>query len=136
MSKKIAKIDSDIFNVEQMINPAPSVTDGLGYPIVNPDGSIIHRRVKDVFFYNDIEHAKALDPIALRQVLATDMTEQGYAPDDLANDDVLNDVIESCPSRYLYSPNDIKDYLSAIKNGIKSRVEYAKKLRNQNQKSD
>lgn len=136
MSKKFEKIDSNIFNFEQMVLPAPSVTDGLGFPIVNPDGTITHCRVKDVFFYNDIEHAKALDPIALRQVLATDMTEQGYAHEDLEDEDILNDVIESCPSRYLYSPNDIKEYINTLKDGIKSRVEYAKKIKTQNKKSD
>lgn len=128
MKKTLKDIESDLFNVGCMILPEPSLTDGLGYPIVNPDGTITHNRVKDVFFYNDLEHAKSLDPIALRQVLSTDMTEVGFSPEDLEDEDMLNDVIDSCPSRYLYSPHDIKDYLSSIKHGIKSRVEYAKSI--------
>lgn len=128
MNKTLKDIDSDMFNVACMILPEPSLIDGLGYPIVNPDGTITHNRVKDVFFYNDLEHAKSLDPIALRQVLSTDMTEEGFSPADLEDEDMLNDVIDSCPSRYLYSPHDIKEYIFSIKHGIKSRVEYAKSL--------
>lgn len=128
MKKTLKDIDSDMFNVACMILPEPSFTDGLGYPIVNPDGTITHNRVKDVFFYNDLEHAKSLDPIALRQVLSTDMSEEGFRPDDLEDDEMLNDVIDSCPSRYLYSPHDIKDYISSLKHGIKSRLDYAKSI--------
>ena len=128
MKKTLKDIDSDMFNVACMILPEPSLTDGLGYPIVNLDGTITHNRVKDVFFYNDLEHAKSLDPIALRQVLSTDMTEEGFSPDDLEDEDMLNDVIDSCPSRYLYSPHDIKDFISSIKHGIKSRVDYAQSI--------
>lgn len=130
MKKSLKDIESDTFNVGCMILPEPSLIDGLGYPIVNPDGSITHNRVKDVFFYNDLEHAKSLDPIALRQVLSTDMTEEGFSPDDLGDDDTLNDVIDSCPSRYLYSSLDVKNYLDHIKKEIKQRRDYAQHLVN------
>ena len=56
------------------------------------------------------------------------MTEEGFSPDALEDEDMLNDVIDSCPSRYLYSPHDIKQYISSIKHGIKSRVDYAKSI--------
>lgn len=128
MNKKTKQIISDIFNVECMILPVPSLTDGLGWPIVNTDGSVTYNRVKDVFFYNDIEHAKMLDPNALRQVLSTEMTEQGIDPSELENEDTLNDVFDSCPSRYLYSPHDIKEYIATIKHGIQSRKDYASKV--------
>lgn len=130
MKKSLKDIESDTFNVGCMILPEPSLTDGLGYPIVNPDGSITHNRVKDVFFYNDLEHAKSLDPIALRQVLSTDMSEEGFSPDDLEVDDILNDVIDSCPSRYLYSSQDIKNYLDYIKKEVKQRRDYSQHLVN------
>lgn len=128
MAKKANQIISDIFNVECMILPEPSLTDGLGYPIVNPDGSTSFNRVKDVFFYNDIEHAKMLDPTALRQVLSTEMIEQGIDPGELEDEDTLNDVFDTCPSRYLYSPHDIKEYVSNLKHCIQSRKEYAQKV--------
>ena len=136
MKKSLKDINSDMFNVGCMILPEPSLTDGLGYPIVNPDGTITHNRVKDVFFYNDLEHAKSLDPIALRQVLSTDMSEEGFSPADLDDEDMLNDVIDSCPSRYLYSPHDIKNYLDHIKKEVKQRRDYAQHLVSKsNQKS-
>lgn len=128
MNKKLKDYKGDFYNPQCMILPEPSLVDGLGWPIVNPDGSVTYNRVRDVFFYNDIEHAKSLDPIALRQVLSTEMSEQGFSSDDLDNDDTLNDVFDSCPSRYLYSPIDLKEYISNIKHGIKSRIDYAKKI--------
>lgn len=136
MKKSLKDIDSDMFNVGCMILPEPSLTEGLGYPIVNPDGTITHNRVKDVFFYNDLEHAKSLDPIALRQVLSTDMTEEGFSPEDLEDQDTLNDVIDSCPSRYLYSSLDVKNFLDYIKTQVKQRRDYALHLVSKsNQKS-
>ena len=135
MNNKMKQIISDIFNVECMILPEPSLTDGLGYPIINSDGSTTYNRVKDVFFYNDLEHAKMLDPNALRQVLSSEMTEQGIDPAELDDEDTLNDVFNSCPSRYLYSPHDIKEYISTLKHSILSRKEYAKKVLNSNSKS-
>lgn len=135
MAKKVKQIISDIFNVERMILPEPSLTDGLGFPIVNDDGSTTFNRVKDVFFYNDLEHAKMLDPNALRQVLSTEMTEQGIDPAELENEDTLNDVFDSCPSRYLYSPHDIKEYVANLKHGIQSRKEYAQRVLKSKSKS-
>ncbi len=135
MAKKAKQIISDIFNVECMILPEPSLTDGLGFPIVNADGTTTFNRVKDVFFYNDLEHAKMLDPTALRQVLSTEMTEQGIDPAELDDEDILNDVFDSCPSRYLYSPHDIKEYVSNLKQGIQSRKEYAQRVINYKSKN-
>ena len=130
MNKKIRNFQSEIFNEACCLFPQPNPVDGLGVPIVDPEtGEIIYQKVRDVYFYSDLKHRENLDPVLIKQILQGDMTEEGYDAEKLSSDQqYLDEVIDSCPSRYLYSPQDVKNYLDNIRRQVKQRTDYAKYL--------
>ena len=130
MNKKIRNFQSEIFNEACCLFPQPNPVDGLGVPIVDPEtGEIIYQKVRDVYFYSDLKHRENLDPVLIKQILQGEMTEEGYDAEKLSSDQqYLDEVIDSCPSRYLYSPQDVKNYLDNIRRQVKQRTDYAKYL--------
>lgn len=130
MNKKIRNFQSEIFNEACCLFPQPNPVDGLGVPIVDPEtGELIYQKVRDVYFYSDLKHRENLDPVLIKQILQGDMTEEGYDAEKLSSDQqYLDEVIDSCPSRYLYSPQDVKNYLDNIRRQVKQRTDYAKYL--------
>lgn len=130
MNKKIKDYQSAQFNEACCIYPQPNPVDGLGVPIADPEtGELTYLKVRDVYFYSDLKHRENLDPILIKQILQGEMLEQGYDAEKLSNDEqFLDDVIESCPSRYLYSPQDVKNYLDNLKREVKQRKDYAAHL--------
>lgn len=130
MNKKIKNFQSENFNEACCIFPQPNPVDGLGVPIVDPEtGELFYQKVRDVYFYSDMKHRENLDPVLIKQILQGEMTEQGFDAEKLSSDEqYLDEVIESCPSRYLYSPQDVKNYLDNIKRQVKQRTDYAKYL--------
>lgn len=132
MNKKIRDYQSEVFNQACCIYPQPNPVDGLGIPIADPEtGELFYYKVRDVFFYSDLKHRENLDPVLVKQILQGEMVEQGYDASRLSSDEqYLDDVLSSCPSRYLYSPQDIKNYLDQIKHEVKQRRDYAQHLVN------
>ena len=130
MNKKIRNYQSVSFNEACYIYPQPNPVEGLGVPIVDPEtGELTYQKVRDVYFYSDMKHRENLDPVLIKQILQGDMTEQGYDAEKLSSDEqYLDEVINSCPSRYLYSPQDVKNYLDYIKRQVKQRTDYATHL--------
>lgn len=132
MNKKIRDYQSASFNEACCIFPQPNPVDGLGVPIVDPvTGELTYHKVRDVYFYSDLKHRENLDPVLVKQILQGEMTEQGYDSEKLDSDEqFLDDVLDSCPSRYLYSPQDVKNYLDHIKKEVRQRRDYAQHLVN------
>lgn len=132
MNNKIRDYKSDSFNQACCVYPQPNPVDGLGVPIVDSDtGELNYHKVRDVYFYSDLKHRENLDPVLVKQILQGEMTEQGFDAERLSSDEqFLDDVLDSCPSRYLYSPQDVKNYLDHIKKEVKQRRDYAQHLVN------
>ena len=130
MNKKIRNFQSENYNEACCIFPQSNPVDGLGVPIVDPEtGELFYQRVRDVYFYSDLKHRENLDPVLIKQILQGDMSEEGFDAEKLSSDEqYLDEVIDSCPSRYLYSPQDVKNYLDNIKLQVKQRTDYAKYL--------
>lgn len=132
MNKKIRDFQSDSYNQACCVYPQPNPVDGMGIPIADPEtGELFYHKVRDVYFYSDLRHRENLDPVLIKRILQGEMTEQGYDADKLDSDQqYLDDALDSCPSRYLYSPQDVKNYLEHIKKEIKQRRDYAQHLVN------
>lgn len=130
MNKKIRDFQSASFNECCCIYPQHNPVDGLGVPIIDPStGELTYHKVRDVYFYSDLKHRQNLDPVLVKQILQGEMTEQGFDAERLSSDDqFLDDVLDTCPSRYLYSPQDVKNYFEHIKRELKQRKDYAKYL--------